>query len=60
MSSAGVLLDDYAYMSDPANAGSVYEQVSSGAMPPRDSGEKRWSEDQLRLFQSWIDGGYQP
>ena len=40
MSYAGVSLDDYAYMSEPANPNGVYEKVSTGAMPPRDSGEQ--------------------
>ncbi len=60
MNHAGVSLDDYAYMSQPTNASGVYEQVSSGAMPPRDSGEPSWLEDQVQLFKAWIDGGYQP
>ena len=40
MSHVGVSLDDYAYMSQPANASSVYERVSTGTMPPSDSGEQ--------------------
>ena len=60
MSAAGVSLDDYAYMSQPANASRVYEVVSTGAMPPADSGEPRWSQDQVQLYKEWIDGGYQP
>jgi hypothetical protein len=60
MSRAGVSLDDYAYMSQPANASSVYETVSTGAMPPRDSCEQPWSQDQVQLFKAWMDGGYQP
>jgi hypothetical protein len=59
MSHAGVALDDYAYMSQPANAGEVYEQVATGAMPPSDSGEQAWSQDQVQLFKEWMDGGYQ-
>jgi hypothetical protein len=60
MSYAGVSLDDYAYMSQPANASGVYEQVSTGAMPPGDSGEQPWPQDQVQLFKAWMDGGYQP
>jgi hypothetical protein len=44
MSRAGVSLDDYAYISQPENASEVYERVSSGSMPPGDSGEQPWSE----------------
>jgi hypothetical protein len=60
MAYAGVALDDYAYMSQPANASGVYEKVSTGTMPPGDSGEQPWSQDQVRLFKAWMDGGYQP
>jgi hypothetical protein len=60
MSHAGVSLDEYAYMSQPANAKRVYETVSTGTMPPRDSGEPRWSDDKVQLFKAWMDGGYQP
>jgi hypothetical protein len=56
----GVSLDDYAYMSQPANAKRVHDTVSSGSMPPADSGESRWSPQQVELFKAWMDGGYQP
>jgi hypothetical protein len=60
MGHGGVSLDDHAYMSQPANASRVYDTVSAGTMPPRDSGEPRWSEDQVQRFKAWMDGGYQP
>jgi hypothetical protein len=60
MGYAGVSLDDYAYMSQPANASAVYEKVSTGTMPPGDSGEQPWSSEQVQLFKAWMDGGYQP
>ena len=60
MSRAGVLLGDYSYMSQPDNAAEVYEQVSSGGMPPSDSGERPWSEDKVQRLKEWMDGGYQP
>ncbi len=60
MHNLGVSLEDYSYMSEPAIASGVYEQVSTGAMPPSHSGEPRWSQDQVELFKAWIDGGYQP
>ena len=59
MSRAGVLLDDYTYMSNPASATSVYEQVAAGTMPPGDSGEQPWSQEQVQLFKAWMDAGYQ-
>lgn len=56
-----VMLDDYAYMSDPngshANAQSVYDQLSSQLMPP---GGPFWTTSQLALFDQWMKGGYQP
>jgi hypothetical protein len=56
----GVDLDDYDFMKQPDNAGSVYDQVSSGSMPPPDSGEERWPEEKVALFGEWMKGGYQP
>jgi hypothetical protein len=60
MNELGVSLDDHAYMSQPANASSVYEQVSAGTMPPGNSGEEPWPEDKVQQFKAWMDGGYQP
>ena len=54
MDPSGVHLDDHAWMSVPANAQSVYDQVSEGAMPP---GEP-WSSDRVSLFKKWMDAGY--
>jgi len=54
MSHAGFPLDDYSYAntSQPTHAKRVYETVSTGAMPPSDSGEEPWSEDEVQLFQN--------
>lgn len=60
MSAAGVLLNDFTFMSQPPNATGVYQQVSSGKMPPSTSGEQPWSQDKVQLFKAWIDGGYEP
>jgi hypothetical protein len=60
MKPLGVLLDDYTYMSDPDHAQGVLDQVSSGGMPPADSGEPPWEQVQVQLFQDWINGGFQP
>jgi hypothetical protein len=59
MGRVGLALDDYSSMSQPAIARAVYEQVSSGSMPPSDSGEQPWSQDKVQLFKAWMDGGYQ-
>ena len=52
----GVLLNNYDYMKVPAHAKKVYGQLSSGNMPP----DGAWPQSNIDLFQSWIDGGYQP
>lgn len=57
MSPRGVPLNDYSYMSEPANAEGVYQQVSTGAMP---LGEPAWSEDKVATLKAWMDDGYQP
>lgn len=60
MSEFGVALDDYSWMSQPDNAANVYQHVSSGSMPPPDSGEQPWPPDRVALFKAWMTGGYQP
>ena len=59
MKNFGVFLDDFGFMHDPANAQKVLNAVSSGAMPPSNSGETSWSPDQVELFRNWITDGYQ-
>jgi hypothetical protein len=59
MKDLGVALDDFDYMRDPAHAQNVLNAVSSGAMPPRRSGEPPWSPDNVQLFRDWIAAGYQ-
>jgi hypothetical protein len=54
MKSAGVYLDELAWMSVPANAQSVLHAVSSGAMPPDDP----WPKERVALLQKWIDAGH--
>lgn len=60
MTEKEVPLDDYSFMSQPANASRVYTAVSSGWMPPSDSGAQTWSPDKVELFKAWMDGGCQP
>jgi len=54
MSGAGVHLDDFAWMSVPANAQQVLHAVSSGSMPP----DAAWPKERVALLQQWIDAGY--
>jgi hypothetical protein len=55
-----VLLDDYAYMSDPtgdhAHAQSVEDSLTSQSMPP---GGPYWTGQQLSLYKQWRSDGYQ-
>jgi hypothetical protein len=61
MTQQGITLNDYATMSDPSTAQSVYQQVSTGAMPIDNNNNpvRTWSSDKVALFKSWMDGGYQ-
>jgi hypothetical protein len=58
MKVAGVLLDDYDYMRDPAHAQKVLDAVSAGTMPPSDSNEPPWSPSSIQLLRDWIAAGY--
>ncbi len=60
MRRAAVALDDFAYMSDPNHAESVYQKLSSREMPPPGSGESPWPDANIQLFRDWMDGGFQP
>jgi hypothetical protein len=59
MSPFGVLLDDYAYMSDAsndhANAKAVFDTLKDQSMPP---GGPFWPQDKLDLFSQWMADGY--
>ena len=59
MKNLGVSLDDFDYMRDPAHAQSVLNMVSTGAMPPRRSGEPPWSPESVQLFRDWVAAGSQ-
>ena len=62
MKSFGVLLDDYAYMSNPDNANSVLATLTpqGGEEPSMPPGGPYWTQDQLALFAQWQKDGYQP
>ena len=57
----GVHLDDFQYMSDPANnyanARAVQDTLVDQTMPP---GGPFWTAEQLSLFDKWRTDGYQP
>lgn len=60
MSPMGVLLDDYAYMSDEQNAQSVHDYLTGKSQPQMPTGGPYWSEAQLQLFSDWMSGGRKP
>jgi hypothetical protein len=54
MSSKGVELNNYDYMSQPDNAQEVYDHLT-GATPPRmPLGGPFWSAQQIDLFHRWM------
>jgi hypothetical protein len=59
MEGFGVLLNDFAYMSNPTNAEAVLQTVVGDppSMPPRGP---YWTADQVALYKKWMDEGYQP
>jgi len=59
MKNFGVQLDDFDFMRDPDQAQKVLGVVSSGSMPPRNSGEPPWPPERVQLFRDWMEGGYQ-
>jgi hypothetical protein len=40
-----------------SHAAAIYDAVSSGGMPPSDSGEEPWTPEMCAKFKSWIDAG---
>ena len=61
MNKHNVLLDNYTYMSDPANdhgnAQAVEDTLKKRSMPP---GGPYWSNEQLSLYRQWKSDGYLP
>jgi hypothetical protein len=43
-----------------AYADAIYETVSIGTMPPRNSGEPAWTPEMCARFKSWVDQGCPP
>ncbi len=60
MSPMAVLLDDYAYMSNPDNATLVYEYLDGTKQPRMPIRGPYWSDEQLKLYSDWMAGGRQP
>jgi hypothetical protein len=60
MQPMGVLLNDYAFMSMPANAQNVYSYLTGNNHPRMPLGGPYWSSAQLALFDRWMTTGYKP
>jgi hypothetical protein len=60
MKPMGVLLNDYDYMSTPANAQGVYSYLTGDSQPQMPLNGPFWSQQQLQLFNNWMASGYQP
>ncbi len=65
MAPRGVLIASADWMCDPAarngypdhgNARRVYSALARGVMPPN----RRWPQDWLDIFQSWMTDGFNP
>lgn len=57
MQPQGVLLNDYTWMSTPANAQQVYAVLAARKMP---IGGPYWTAAQLGLLNTWMTSGYNP
>jgi hypothetical protein len=62
MAGYGVPLDNYTFMSQPANAQNVYAYLTGAAQPQMPLGGPYWSAAQLALFNTWMTEAppYQP
>jgi hypothetical protein len=60
MSPMGVLLDDYGYMSQRANAETVRDYLTGKQQPQMPPKGPYWSEEQIGLLSRWIADGCPP
>lgn len=60
MSAMGVLLDDYAFMSQRDNAQNVRDFLTGKNQPQMPPGGPYWSGEQIDLLSRWIDDGCPP
>jgi hypothetical protein len=56
----GVLLDDYAYMSQHDNAEQVLRYLDGTIEPQMPPHGPFWTKEQLEMLSRWITGGCQP
>ena len=60
MAPMGVMLDDFAWMSDAENAAKVHQFLTGELTPRMPPGGPFWSDEQLGTFSAWMEGGRQP
>ena len=62
MAPRGILLNDYSWMSQPANAQNVYDHLTGAVQPQMPLGSPPWPQSQLDLFNTWMTESppYQP
>jgi hypothetical protein len=60
MKPMGVLLDNYTWMSTPANAQSVYGHLTGTLKPQMPMNAPPWSSANQQLFNTWMTTGYAP
>jgi hypothetical protein len=54
MSGRGILLNDYTFMAQPANAQEVYDHLTGTAQPRMPLGGPYWTAEQIALFNTWM------
>jgi|ERR1041384_2273415 hypothetical protein len=60
MRSRGVFLKNYNYMKDPDNANMVLSMLQPDADPRMPFGGPYWTDENIALFQKWINDGLKP
>jgi hypothetical protein len=60
MNAFGVRLADLNWMSKPANARNVLNHLRGTSEPQMPLGGPYWTQEQLHLFQQWMEAGYAP
>ena len=54
------LFDLWGYDDVKANSSGILDAVQNGSMPPRSSGESRWTQAKIDIFKQWINEGFPP
>jgi hypothetical protein len=54
------MFDLWNYDDVKTNASKISTAVQNGRMPPKSSGEPRWTADKVAKFKQWMTEGYPP